>query len=161
MKRAVQDPVARFHALVHERGPEECWDWQGACRKGYGTFKVGSGQFGLTKRSDVYAHRVAFYLANGHWPVPVCRHTCDRPTCCNPAHLCSGTVAQNNEDRRVRQRSVNPPGELSARAVLSNAQVAEMRALYAAGGWTQSALGARYGVAQATVSRIVREERYR
>jgi len=49
-------------------------------------------------------------------------------------------------------------GEQDGRTKLTPAQVAEIRARYAAGGVTQAELARRYGVVQAHVSRIVRGE---
>lgn len=51
-------------------------------------------------------------------------------------------------------------GERHYNAKLSNAQVEDIRQLYAAGGITQAALAQRFGVTQVAVSRYVRGERY-
>ena len=52
-------------------------------------------------------------------------------------------------------------GEHIGNAVLTDAVAAEIRQSYAAGGVSQQALAARYGVSQATVSRVVRLAHYR
>lgn len=82
-----------------ERGAEtSCWKWQGALvSTGYGQLRW----FGrLTP-----AHRVAYELANGEIPEGLLiRHTCDNPPCCNPAHLLTGTPADNARDRTERGR---------------------------------------------------------
>ena len=49
-------------------------------------------------------HRLAFYIANGHWPTPQARHTCDNPPCFNPRHLLEGTVKDNAIDMMQRGR---------------------------------------------------------
>lgn len=151
----------RLWAGVDRRGPDDCWPWQRATRKGYGTIKVEAGELGVEKKRDMYAHRVVFRVVHGRWPEPIARHTCDNPPCCNPAHVIEGTAAQNMRDKYERGRACHPPGELSARAVVPNAVVREARERYAQGGILQRELASIYGVAQTTVSRWVRGVRYR
>jgi DNA-binding transcriptional regulator YiaG len=151
----------RFWALVQRRSPDECWLWTGAQRKGYGSFKLSAGDLDTEKRRDVYAHRVAFYLTHGRWPEPQGLHGCDNPLCCNaenPAHVHEGTPKINMQEKYERGRAVHPPGEQSARAVLTNEQAAEIRNRK---GVPQRQLAHEYGVSQITVSRIQRGLRYR
>lgn len=80
-------------------GPDACWPWRGAIRKGYGAFHV-DGRI-LT------ASRVAWGIQSGSYPAPslqIC-HRCDKPLCCNPAHLFEGTGSDNQLDsaRKGRQ----------------------------------------------------------
>lgn len=161
--RAKQVPVEeRFWALVDRRGFSECWPWLGATRKGYGTFKLGIGDLGSGKRRDVYAHRVAFRLEYGRWPEPQGLHGCDNPVCCNaenPEHIHEGTNQLNMQEKVQRGRAVNPAGELSARAALTDVQADEIRAR-CSNGASQRCVAAEYGVSQITVSRIVRGLRY-
>jgi hypothetical protein len=82
-----------------------CWIWMKCLhRKGYGELAGRDGQ-GKAK-----AHRLAWEIANGR-PVPVgmlvC-HSCDIPSCINPAHLWLGTNQQNLADAGRK-------GRLSAR----------------------------------------------
>lgn len=91
----------RLRERVDKRGPDECWPWIGAANRegGYGYLSTG-GRGGR----KVYAHRVAWELANGR-PVPdgmVVRHSCDNPPCCNPAHLSIGTMLDNANDMLTR-----------------------------------------------------------
>lgn len=151
----------RFRSHVQVGQPSECWPWDGALRKGYGSFKVKAGDFGLPTRRDVFAHRVAFFIENGRWPEPVGRHTCDNPVCCNPAHIVEGTWKQNMEDKYERGRAVHPPGELGHNSKITNDQADEIRTRYAEGGISQSALGAIYGLSQSKISRIVQRKSYR
>lgn len=82
-------------------------------------------------------------------------HTCDNRGCVNPAHLYEGTRKQNMADCTARGRHNKPRGEDHWRAKVSAEQVAEMRNLTDEG-WTRKALGEKYGIHAATVSRIVR-----
>jgi hypothetical protein len=88
-------------------GPDQCWLWTGPKQgSGYGVASAGGTTCG--------PHRLMFVLAHG--PIPdrklLVRHTCDNPPCCNPAHLRSGTYAQNRADTvsrgRARSRVLTP-----------------------------------------------------
>lgn len=162
--RIKQLPVdVRFWSWVERRSAEDCWPWTGAQRKGYGTFKLGIGDLGSEKRRDVYAHRVAFHLEHGHWPVPQGLHGCDNPLCCNalnPEHVHEGTPARNMQEKYERGRAVHPVGELSALAALTNEQAEAIR-LCCVSGVSQYLVAIEFGVSQTTVNRVVRGLRYR
>lgn len=133
----------RFWDKVDIRGPEECWPWLAAKNKdGYGSFGTGVGT------ETELAHRWACR------PVPegmYVLHTCDNPSCVNPAHLFLGTQADNVADcarkgrrNQTRIRKLTPE------------QRSDIADAYATGLWSQSELGRLYGVSQATVSYITR-----
>jgi hypothetical protein len=90
----------RFWLRV-DRSPDGCWPWMGALQNiGYGVISVG-GQM-------LYAHRVAFALANGDLSdgLLVC-HVCDFRSCCRPSHLFSGTHRDNTQDMHRKGRAAN------------------------------------------------------
>ena len=163
--RPRQPVEARFQALVDQRGPNECWPWKGALRKGYGTFKLLPGQLESERRKDVYAHRVAFRLEHGRWPDPEALHGCDNPPCCNaanPEHIHEGTPQRNVDEKMERGRHRGAPaGMANHNSRLTQEQSAEIRRRFLAGEATQVALAAEFGVSQITVSRHVRGLRYR
>jgi hypothetical protein len=102
-------------------GLTPCWPWTLYCEPEWG-YGVAGWQGGLQK-----AHRLAFFLTEGHWPEPQCNHHCDNPPCCNPEHLYEGTQTQNNEDMVSRGRHVPPPfGELNWRSGISDTDRAEL-----------------------------------
>lgn len=150
----------RFWAKVDKRGPDECWEWEG-CRHP----RSGHGRITLNYVNR-YAHRHAWELTNG--PVPEGLHVlhhCDNGPCCNPAHLFLGTHSDNMADMCAKGRhrggakaghSWAPKGSRHPWAKLTEDQVRRIRSRYAAGGVTQSELGADYGVSGGTISRIVR-----
>lgn len=91
--------ITRFWSYVVKRD-DGCWIWSGAKGSGYdtyGRFNVG----GVVYR----AHRLAFRLVIGREPdQPELRHTCDTPSCVNPAHLTPSTHAENMADMKAKKR---------------------------------------------------------
>lgn len=82
---------AAFWAKVDRRGPDECWPWLASKNwQGYGKFNWGYPKL-------VAAHRAAFFYAHGRWPDVAC-HTCDNPSCVNPAHIYDGDKSSNLKD---------------------------------------------------------------
>ena len=89
----------RFWDKVDRRGDKECWPWIG------GADQHGRGQFWMEGRRH-RAPRVAWSLRY-RTPFPeelhAC-HTCDNPSCCNPAHIWPGTRSQNFQDASRKGR---------------------------------------------------------
>jgi hypothetical protein len=123
-----------------------CWLWRGcASRKGYGGIQVNG--------KKLRANRVAFELTYG--PIPdglLVLHTCDVPTCVNPAHLYAGTHAQNMKDEVSRNRQAVQDGELGPNAKLTEAEV---RCIYT-DARSQHVLAKAFGVSVMTISFIKR-----
>lgn len=141
MKNSV---LERFLAKVERRGPDECWTWLAAkSPRGYGVF-------GWEERA---AHRASYRLLVG--PIPdgrVIRHTCDNPSCVNPAHLLPGTVADNIHDAVERHRNIradtHPNRKLSAAKVREILKSDE----------TSAVLAARFGVSETVIQFVRRGE---
>ena len=142
------DRIARFWARVRIGSAVECWEWSGHTNRSYGHPRW----YGRKE----YAHRIAWMLTYGDPGSLDVLHRCDNPPCCNPAHLFLGTQADNNRDMTNKGRNRGLRGERHPAAKLTASQVAAIRATYATGTTTQEALGARYGVGQYAISRIVR-----
>lgn len=129
---------------------------------------------------DMGAHVYAYTLVHG--PVPpglfVCHH-CEGwyppgdityRACINPGHLYVDTPEGNNLDMWARGRGPSGErsgparhpesyrGENSKRAKLTEADVRQIRAL--AGKITQRDIGERFGVAESTISGIIRRVRW-
>jgi len=114
--------VMRFWEKVQKGPDNECWEWIGYRRQGYGVVGV--------DREVIGAHRFSFELTNG--PIPdgmFVLHRCDNPPCVNPAHLFLGTHADNMADCKVKGRAKGSPlvGSDCHAAKLNEALVMEIR----------------------------------
>jgi hypothetical protein len=149
--------------------PDACWLWQGTITPyGYGRMKHHKIQY--------TAHRLAWILANG--PIPeglqVCHH-CDIRGCVRndgqQSHLFLGTAAKNAQDRNRKGRHAHGLRHFSSRhperlsrgdshwaAKLSETIYPEICLAYAQGNITQTALAKQYGIAQTTISSIIRHK---
>jgi hypothetical protein len=140
-------------------------------RDGYVLARMpGTPRRGGAPKRRTSAHRAAWIKAYG--PIPdglvVC-HSCDNPPCVNLDHLWLGTVADNNRDRAAKGRSarnISPhPGEANGRAILTVAQVEEIRDLHEREGrklrarprtgLTRAQIAGRFGVSPPTVDAIL------
>lgn len=110
-------------------GPDACWPWTGgATPQGYGRINLQGSVF--------LASRVAWYLATGVDPRPLdVLHRCDSPPCLNPAHLFTGTRADNCNDmwEKGRGRIIHRRGELHGQSRLNDQSVLVIRHLRAEG----------------------------
>lgn len=144
--------IDRYWSLVEQRGPDECWLWQGRLDKdGYGLCSAGT--------REMRAHRLGWQLAHPEEELTaadVVRHSCDRMACQNPRHLLFGTPAQNVADMLSRSR--NSTGERRPASKLTTEAVKQIGAEYATGKFSQQELADRYGVSRSVVGSIVRGE---
>jgi hypothetical protein len=142
-------------ARVERLGQGDCWLWTGSINTwGYGACAWNG--------KSTNASRAAWESVNGPAPAGhVICHRCDRPACCNPAHLWAGTQAENLADCRAKGRQVYRTGadHHRASAKLTPDLVRQARELYATG-TTQTEIGRRFGVHSSVVSRAVRGERW-
>jgi len=133
----------RFASRFDKGEEAACWQWLGPVNKGgYGTFTVG--------RKPVYATHLALFFAGRPRPNPVSKalHSCDHPSCVNPAHLRWGDAQENADDREARGRSVKPRGERHGHAKLTEDQVRYIRTC----GKSLKALKAELGVSATVLS---------
>lgn len=146
----------RFWDKVDRSG--DCWTWT-ATKNSHGY-----GQIGIEGRLHI-ASRVAWEMENRRRLVrgQQVLHRCDNPACVRPAHLFIGTAVDNMQDcvRKGRFKFCEPRrGIQNNKAKLNEAGVIEVRRRYDAGE-TLSSLSRGFGMARATLRRIVRREGWR
>jgi hypothetical protein len=152
----------KLWSKVAKSGEDACWLWTGGTKRAarpdgskgdpYGCIKVRYGSRQESRVRDLYAHRVAYELANG--PISgdlLVRHRCHNTLCCNPKHLVSGTSAQNMQDMVKAGRSLK--GSKNPRATLTWTKVRKIRELRLKG-WKLKRLAEKYSVHVATISLI-------
>ena len=178
--------IARFWASMDKSGGSDaCWLWRlFTCHYGYGTFRISLG------RRTLRAHRIAYFLGHGiDAGSQFVLHKCDNPPCCNPSHLFLGDQADNVQDAKAKgrlpvgdahylrihpekiMRGENHPnrkhpekmvrGELSPASKLTEADVVEIRRLWASGSLRQGEIAAKFGIEQTNVGYIVRRKSWR
>lgn len=151
--------VARFWSRVDPGHPDSCWVFRKVsgepCVEHTAIFS-GDGP----TRSKVFAHRLSYLIHNGEIPNGLyVRHTCDNPPCVNPAHLVLGTHLDNMRDKV--ERGLSHKGTQVKSSALTEAQVVEMRELYASGTTSMARLAKQFNVVVATVFCIVHRKTWR
>jgi hypothetical protein len=137
----------RYDASVDRSGgPSACWPWRAAkCHQGYGrvtAFKV-----------PFKPHRLALLYAGVDLSTEMLAlHSCDNPSCCNPAHLRPGTQSENVRDMVNRKRR-NLSGVNNGRARLDPERVRFVRRLLDRG-HRQADIAFLFNVAKTTISAI-------
>lgn len=136
------EAIARFLSLAYPEPNSGCWLWTGNLNTG------GYGRFGVDNARP-YAHRASYEIHFGDIPdgLLVC-HRCDNPACVNPQHLFLGTDLDNTKDMIAK-------GRMRKHCKVSDVEVAQIRAEYAAGGVSQTRLAKKFGLTQSWVSMLV------
>jgi hypothetical protein len=102
-----------------DKSIDKCWDWAGAKdSRGYG--KIGF------ENKTLLTHRVSYTIYNGEIPIGLSiLHSCDNPSCVNPAHLRAGTCSENIQEAFDKGRKVQPImfGEKNPKSKLTIEQV--------------------------------------
>ena len=149
-----KDFIKKFWARVQEGSAQECWPWKlnPIKRHGYAIFK-----FSLKgKLFYPRAHVVAYELTNGPTNGSQVHHSCDRRSCCNPAHLFLGTPKSNMDEcvAKGRNRRGNySRGEQIPWAKLRPNDVLEIRQCLK-NGKTYAAVAALFSVCEGNIWKI-------
>lgn len=131
-----------FWFNVKKAGVDDCWLWTGGTNKhGYGHM---TREDGSRTKAHIFSYELHKRPTGG---LDVC-HTCDNPSCVNPAHFFLGDQAANNRDCVEKRRHAF--GERHAKSKLSKQDV---RKIFESSDSCVS-LAERYGVAASTISRI-------
>src|ERR1019366_1600573 len=162
---------AKFWRKVRKgKSPDDCWTWVASkFRDGYGQM---SHSEHAGERRNIKAHRVSYEIHFGSIPdgMLVC-HSCDKTECANPRHLFLGTWQDNVDDMIAKGRRADTSGELNGVAKLTRETVGRIRSDYALNdptlgprqrkAFSQSKLAIKYGVSQAVISAVIREETWK
>jgi len=146
----------RFEAK-YTKAESGCWDWRA------GTVKDGYGRFWFNGK-HVGAHRFSYEIYTGAIPEGLhILHKCDNPKCVNPEHIVLGTHTDNMADRNAknRQAKVVQKGADNGGAKLTEANVLEIRELYATGKYHQKHLADMFGVSRPQISHVVNNKNWR
>lgn len=147
------DLIDRFWAKVDRGEPGECWEWSGYCNDEAG----GHGAFRVSRAKVDKSHRFSWELHNGPIPVGMCvLHRCDNPPCVNPHHLFLGTQRDNIADMVAKGRNRTAAWAIR-HTRMTPALAAEIKQIYAAGGYTQNRLAERFGFAKFTIFRVLHD----
>lgn len=134
----------KFWSKVLIAPGDACWEWMGGeDAQGYGKVRF-LGQ-------EKYTHRLVMewqYERDLGRDEHV-RHLCDNPGCVNPDHLRVGTAAENIADRDAKGRTARGPKRIPSETK------DRIRARFREGA-SRLRLSREFGVAHATVARIVK-----
>ena len=146
LESVTKDKSDLFWSKVSAGDKSACWPWLGYQNKhGYGQYKLA--------RKARWAHRVAYALHHNTEPDGlVIRHSCDNPSCCNPHHMLTGSLADNVADRVARQRSAF--GTKNCNAKLTEDAVRKIRK----DSRPVQVIADEYGVHYSNISRVRRNE---
>jgi transposase len=126
-----------------------CINWQGSkLQKGYGR-KWLEGKTVLVHRL-VLESKIAGFLDSGYFAC----HTCDNPSCINPAHLVAGSAAENTGQMIGRDRKTPRRKSIPGIGILSIAQLREIQTKYLSG-TIKNHLAKEYGVQHETIIKIL------
>ena len=163
---------ARFWSKVDmSAGPAACWPWKA------GKLERGYGNFWMYGKPSWRSHRVAFVIKNGPLSSDkeVC-HSCDNPSCCNPAHLFAGSHTENIVDMFKKGRgnpasgaangSIKFPellmrGEDNSAHKLTENEVIEIRLRFETGRETLRGMAREFKVSKSTIKSIVVRKTWR
>ncbi len=151
---------ARFWAGVNKDGPipahcpelGPCWLWTGCLGNGYGIMGA--------NHKNMLAHRFSWEMATGHTAGKLhVLHKCDNSACVNPAHLFTGTQADNMADKTKKNRQHK--GKDCHNSKLNELQVKEIRSRYALGGVCQYQLAKEFSVLQPTIWSVINRKTWK
>lgn len=165
-------------SIPHYLGLDQCWEWTGCKREGYGRFNI--------RRLNQSSHRISWEIHNAKISGNLfVLHKCDNRACVNPSHLFIGDNQLNMSDKSSKGRCNSPSGKLNGsytkperrptgerngqntkpqnypkgssvyNSKLTEEDVFNMRSKYKSG-QSQVSLAKEYKIRQGSVSRIIR-----
>lgn len=147
--------LARFWSKVDKSSLEGCWNWTGYRNK------LGYGQFNYLS-VHILAHRFSYQTKFGRIKPHDCVcHSCDNPSCVNPAHLWFGTHKDNMADMFAKKRNVEAPaifGEENPHGVFTTSEIITIKVMHRLG-VHQTRLAKLVGMTQGHASDILNGKR--
>lgn len=136
-----------FWSRVKLAGPDECWEWTGWKRKGYGRIK----RLGISYS----VHRLAYEWLVGAIPEGLTLdHLCRNRACVNPKHLEPVTAAENTI--RGKLGTQHPKfGDAHCHAKLTSDAVRDIRSNYEPRKTPLIYFAKKYGVSITSVHRAM------
>jgi hypothetical protein len=114
------EQLCRFWKKVDSCNPDECWLWLGRrTYDGYGVFWIAPHHYRAT--------RIMLALQGKQSNELQACHSCDNPSCVNPAHLSFQTHAENQQDK-IRA-GTDPKGSRHPRSKLTELDIPIIRNL--------------------------------
>jgi len=155
MPPAIKPIAAKLWSRVKKGGTNECWPWTGRTTRGYGRIQTGGRGTPTTA-----AHRLAFTLScyQAIEGLEVC-HSCDNPSCCNPAHLFPGTRLENQRDMASKGRAAR--GSRHPNAKLSEGVIIDLRRKWESGGFSMRELAKAFGVSTQMIWMILTKQSWK
>lgn len=153
----IADPIEKWNLFVDKtpgQGPNgDCWKWTGSLNlSGYGIFF-------WPKFRTVGAHVASYWISSGDRETKgfdIC-HSCDIPSCVNPAHLSKQLHRSNILE--AYQKGRVPLGTFRPASKLTEGQVLEIR-IRATQGETVSSLSRFYGISRPAIRKVVNRKSY-
>lgn len=146
-------PVAYNYLVdtVTKANTDACILWPfSANKQGYGWLSLPLAVGGRKMR--VYAHRLAYKVMYGEWPMPKGLHSCDNPRCFNPRHISAGTAKDNNDDMVAKGRQAK--GESAGLSKLTDELVLRIRQEYVEG-LSVGQLAKRHGISHSAMMSVI------
>ena len=141
--------IERFWSKVVNTSEDGCWGWYGVGDQ-YGRCRI------RINGKKYLNYRVSWFIHNGEIPEGLCVcHTCDNPTCTNPAHLFLGSQRDNILDMEAKGRALHLAGEQHYKSKLTEKEVVEILQKYVPFVCTMTMLAAEYGVGRGTIRHII------
>jgi hypothetical protein len=104
------------------------------------------------EKKVVSAHRLAYKIKYGEWPMPNGMHSCDNRACFNPLHISPGTAKDNNADMVAKGRQAR--GEGAGLSKLTDELVTQIRQEYV-GGLSVKQLARKYGISSSGMMSVI------
>lgn len=143
MRRLIQSRLEKYT----RKDDSGCWIWTSSLSsKGYGKFQIANTHW--------RAHRAAYhvYVAEITDPTMLVLHSCDNPSCVNPAHLSLGSNQDNMTEKKDRGRAAS--GERHGMAKLTDAQAEEILKEALQGDKSMRRIASDHGVSLGCVGNI-------